>query len=83
MQNYQEDTGVHYRTDNYGNGLEMIAGGQGRCLFFTRETEVHPDGQPSETLVALTIGKKESQKASKQLIERARDRMKRYKEKQK
>ncbi|MGV3616121.1 MAG: type II toxin-antitoxin system RelE/ParE family toxin [Fimbriimonas sp.] len=62
-----------YVVSNYGDGLLMIKAAnqtQGRCLFFTiREV----DGV--EVATALLAYKKESQKAEKQKMETARQRM--------
>lgn len=77
MKAYQEDLGAGYRIDHYGEGLAMIKGTkQGRGLFFTAETEVMKDGETRVWLVLLKVYKKESQKADKQAVATARQRMK-------
>lgn len=81
MDNYQRDNGVAYRHEHYGEGLEMLAGGQGRCLFFTREAITDAvTGERVERLIALLVYKKEGQKAPKHVLQTARDRMRRSKE---
>jgi len=67
-----------YKVKNYGGGLLMIKSSnraQGRCLFFTLV-----ESDDVETLVALLAYKKESQEAPKQVIETARARLRRFRE---
>lgn len=75
MQNYARETGIAYRVETYADqGLMMVTdagSGQGRCLFFAvREIKGHED------LIALTVYKKEGQKASRLALARAQRRMK-------
>ncbi len=73
MFHYGAESGAHCRVENYGKGLMMVTNsgrGQGRCLFFTVRIE---DGV--ESLTALLVYKKESQKAPQAILDTARRRM--------
>jgi phage-related protein len=73
MRAYAKDLGIGYEVKSYGDGIMMVKdpGAQGRCLFFT----IRKEANGSETLTALVVYKKESQKAPKREIELAKRRM--------
>ena len=78
MENYQNDSGFAYLVKSYGDGLMMIrdrSHGQGRCLFFKRESVVQPDGTKLERLISLLVYKKESNNVPEAVLKTARQRM--------
>ena len=78
MELYQADKNVGYTVKNYGEDLTMIKGhGQGRCLWFAKDTE-KINGRVIERLVVLLVYKKESQEAPKRVLRTARERLEKY-----
>lgn len=78
MELYQANKNVGYTVKNYGDDLMMIKGsGQGRCLWFARETEI-VNGTEVESLIVLLVYKKESQEAPKRVLDTARERLGKY-----
>lgn len=72
MRSFTEGLEAKYQVKDYGDGIKMItdAGrGQGRCIFFF---EVEGDA------IIVKVYKKESQKASKQALDAAKARKKKY-----
>lgn len=66
---------------DYGDDLRMIKAAnqsQGRCLFFTTREVLGNNGEAHEELVVLLAYKKETQEAPAAVIERARQRMRRF-----
>ena len=83
MESYQNDSGLAYLVKNYGAGLMMIrdrSHGQGRCLFFKRESVVRPDGTKLERLTSLLVYKKESDEVPEAVLKTARQRMEKTKD---
>lgn len=73
---YAEGREAGFRHSDYGDGLEMLTDGgrgQGRCLYFTRDS----DGA-TETLVILLAYKKETEKAPTATLQTARNRRETY-----
>jgi hypothetical protein len=75
MSLYQQNAGVGYTVKNYGDDLMMIKGSkQGRCLWFA----IGESQNGVEILIALLVYKKEGQEVPARVMERARERLRRY-----
>jgi len=79
MKKYADNEPSGWVVKDYGAGLFMIKAAnqtQGRCLFFTVRPQETVGQASTEELVALLAYKKETQEAPDQMIETARQRLK-------